>query len=359
MNEVSQMKSGNEPSFHFTDNRPEVVVQQKMQEMANVRLQTMQATQLKPITYNSTSKSTIQKQGSEDEEEYDPNDIENYWPVEGEVDDPANNNAPDAELSDSGESDSTDNDVEQTGIEQFEPMEDDSDPIVYDENEYAINNAPDSEQSDSGESNTQKVNSPKQHVWRSNEHSITPNPNEVRPKIGKRGKAVNQNHWYSATLAAGQMAVADAKKTTMIKGNEKRQETSKIKEAAAIGIGKILSPDQKKRNIKKVNKRVNKKIADTAESRLEEIGIVLPKEKIRETISNTSAPAPALKARKEGFFKKKSNEKKTLKMKEEMATKDKEREADKIRMQLDVEEKTKNSKKKDTSDKELEEDKDE
>ena len=67
VNAVSQMQRSSESTFQFVDNRPEIIAQRKLNEMANNSPQTMKAAQLQAISDNS-SKSIIQKQGIEEEE---------------------------------------------------------------------------------------------------------------------------------------------------------------------------------------------------------------------------------------------------------------------------------------------------
>jgi len=372
--ENSLKSKADDSAFHFIDNRPETIAQRKLLEIANDRPSTMQATQMKTVTNNSLL-SYNQKKGDEGEKlpqgevkalqekskgtsvhnksnsgnensGYSPNNLVQRFKTPGFH-------------SDEGESDSETEELEKKRTSDDEVgLNDSYDYVIgHSEEEGDIINSANNNAIDSTpeEPDIQEVNPPEQRPWSRNEHADGPNPQVVRPTIGKRGKAVSQNRWYNATMAAGKSTVANAKRTEIAKGHEKRQKTSKIKELAAIGIGKILSPNQVKRNMKNVDKRSNKKIADAAENQLEEIGIVLPTEKIRESISNTPAPAPVLTERKQGYLKKKSNERKDREMKAEMATKSKEREAENLQMLLDIEEKKKNSKKKNTSDKGKEE----
>lgn len=372
--ENSLKSKAGDSAFHFIDNRPEIIAQRKLLEIANDRPSTMQAIQMKTVTNNSLL-TYNQKKGDEGEKlqqgevkalqeknkgtslhnklnsgnensSFSPNNLVQRFKTPGSH-------------SDEGESDSETEELEKKKTSDDEVGLDDSydyvighseeeGNIINSGNGNAIHPTPE-------EPDMQEVNPPEQRPWSRNEHADGPNPQVVRPTIGKRGKAVSQNRWYNATMVAGKSTVANAKRTEIAKGHEKRQKTSKIKELAAIGIGKILSPNQVKRNMKNVDKRSNKKIADAAESQLEEIGIVLPTEKIRESISDTPAPTPVLTERKQGYLKKKSNEKKDREMKAEMATKAKEREAENLQILLDIEEKKKNSKKKDTSDKGKEE----
>ena len=48
-NRVPGKHNNNEPTFQLVDNRPEIVAQRKLQEMANNSLETKQIAQLKPI----------------------------------------------------------------------------------------------------------------------------------------------------------------------------------------------------------------------------------------------------------------------------------------------------------------------
>ena len=51
--ETSQMQSGGESTFQFVDNRPEVVAQRRLQEMANNSQQVSQLRAVQEMAYNS------------------------------------------------------------------------------------------------------------------------------------------------------------------------------------------------------------------------------------------------------------------------------------------------------------------
>jgi len=75
-NTVSQKQGGSRSSLQFVDNRPEAIMQRKLQEMANNSPQTKQAAQLQAITNNyAVEKKTIQlqpKKNEDNDEFHDP-----------------------------------------------------------------------------------------------------------------------------------------------------------------------------------------------------------------------------------------------------------------------------------------------